>query len=82
MKTKPMPHGAWPLLLSRDQAAEFLNISGSTFDKHVRTNLTEKRIGKRVLWDRREIENHFEDDPISEAEADRETIKKIALAQL
>lgn len=82
MSTNTMPHGAWPLLLSREQAGEYLNISASTFDKHVRPRLSEKQIGGRVLWDRREIEELFDNDPIANDSANREITKKAALARL
>jgi predicted DNA-binding transcriptional regulator AlpA len=74
------PEHPWPRLLGRKQVAAYLGISKTGFDRHVRGQLTEKKIGTRVLWDRKEVDALIIDSP--EVDEDTEAAKKAALAQL
>lgn len=54
---------SWPRGLSRDQAATYLGISRSSFQKLVDSGVMPrgKRITKgRVVWDRAELDHHFD----------------------
>ena len=58
MKTKIEPRG-----LARTQAAEYLGLSASTFDRLVSLNqMPQPRLASsnRVVWDRRELDDCFE----------------------
>ena len=53
----------WPRGLSRDQAATYLGISGSTFTRLVdRKQMPRgKRISEgRLVWDRADLDHHFD----------------------
>lgn len=45
-----------PPLLTRAEAAEFCHVSVDAFDEHVRPELPERRVGKRVLFRRVDLE--------------------------
>jgi predicted DNA-binding transcriptional regulator AlpA len=57
-----LPEGTLPRGLSRIQAAEFVGVSTSTFDRMVADNLMPKpiRVYGRVLWDIRAINAAFD----------------------
>lgn len=44
----------WPRLLSEDQAAAYCGVTAETFRRHV--PVTRRRLGRRVLFDRHEID--------------------------
>ena len=55
-----------PLGLSRTQSAEYIGIGSTKFDELVNngTMPRPRLIGRRKLWDRREIEEAFENLPV------------------
>jgi excisionase family DNA binding protein len=52
-----------PRGLSREEAARYVGVSASTFDKLIADGRMPKpfRIGKRIIWDRLKIEAAFTD---------------------
>lgn len=79
---KSIPHGAWPRLLGHAKVSAYLDVSPNSFDKHIRSRLTEHKIGKRVLWDRREVDTLLDTESENDEATNRETLKQAALAQL
>ncbi len=57
-----LPTSLPPRGLSRMQAAEYIGVSASTFDKMVsdREMPAPKRFRGRVIWDRKEVDHAFE----------------------
>jgi hypothetical protein len=76
-----LPPGLMPLGLSRLQAAEFVGVSPSTFDKMVTDGLMPrpKRVGKRVLWDSRKLVAAFDELDTDGEAADDGPWEKMAL---
>ncbi len=66
-----LPDRFLALGLSRIDASNFLGVSPTTFDGLVAEGVMPppRRIRKRKLWDRRELEAAFEDLPRDEQEA-------------
>ena len=68
-KGQALPLSLAPRGLSRQQAAEYVGLSASSFDQLVATRLMPKpkRIGGRVIWDRLAVDEAFSaldsDDP-------------------
>lgn len=56
-----MPAGVMPRGLSRVQAAAYVGVSASTFDKMIRDALMPKpvRIYSRTVWDIRKLDQFF-----------------------
>jgi predicted DNA-binding transcriptional regulator AlpA len=59
-KTEFLPRG-----LRREDAAAYIGVSPATFDELVKAGRMPqpKRIGKRTIWDRRQLDASFEDLP-------------------
>lgn len=79
---KHIPYGAWPRLLGRTRVSAYLGVSPGSFDKHVRSRLTEHNIGKIPLWDRLEVDALVDTGGEEDEAKNRETLKQAALAQL
>lgn len=77
-----IPHGAWPRLLGHAEVSAYLGVSPNSFDNYIRSKLTERKIGKRVLWDRREVDALFDTESDKDEAINRQTLKQAALAQL
>lgn len=77
------PELRWPKLLKPETAAKYLDISLSSFERHVRPGLTEKRIGGTVRFNRSEIDKMFDPDT-DEVDTTSEgvALKEAALARL
>jgi excisionase family DNA binding protein len=61
--TKPDSFAYPPRGLSRDEAARYVGVGTSTFDKLIEEGRMPRplRIGKRVIWDRLKVEAAFAD---------------------
>lgn len=71
-KLSVLPPGALPLGLSREQAATYIGVSPTTFDRMVRDGLMPKPVhiyGRRV-WNIRKLEAAFSALDTSEEEND------------
>ena len=62
MKIEGFPHWIASRGLSREQAAVYVGVSPSTFDKMVKggTMPIPKRVGARTIWDRTRLDEAFE----------------------
>ena len=60
-----IPEGAWPRGLSRSQVAAYVGVSPSTFDAMVADGRMPKpkHIGARRVWDRRRVDEAFDELP-------------------
>jgi len=47
--------GDGPILIDRLEAVRLSGVCANSFDKHVRPSLSERRIGRRVMFVRREV---------------------------
>jgi predicted DNA-binding transcriptional regulator AlpA len=67
MSTKSLvDHASFlPRGLRRDDAAFYVGVSPATFDEMVKDGRMPqpKRVGKRTIWDRRQLDAYFEDLP-------------------
>lgn len=59
--THPLPPSLPPLGLSRVEAAAYIGVSPSMFDLMVKDGRMPgpKRIGGRVVWDRKKVESYW-----------------------
>lgn len=57
-----LPQGTLPRGLSREEAAAYVGVSPTTFDAMIKSNAMPKpkHIGRRRVWDRRQIDLAFE----------------------
>lgn len=61
MKSNPLPSGVLPRGLSRLQAAAYIGVSVAKFDEMIgdKRMPKPKRIDRRLVWDRAEIDDFF-----------------------
>ena len=65
---KVLPHSLAPRGLSREEAAAYIGVSPSKFDEMVKDKRMPgpKRIDRRTVWDRRQLDVAFEALPDGE----------------
>jgi len=75
-----LPTSLPPRGLSRVQAAAYIGVSPSLFDEMVKDGRMPqpKKVGKRTIWDRRQLDVSFEDLPDRNDEGDwDEAIRRV-----
>jgi predicted DNA-binding transcriptional regulator AlpA len=65
MPAKSADTGFMPRGLRREDAAFYVGVSPATFDEMVKDGRMPqpKKVGKRTIWDRRQLDASFEDLP-------------------
>lgn len=76
-----MPNAAdrfFALGLSRETAARYIGVSPTTFDGLVAAGLmpSPRRVGRRKLWDRRELDASFDNLPKDQEGHDNEQLNE------